>query len=170
MIKLLTAATLAFSLLFTGATGLGFIPQSSSPATQAVVAILNIVDPHLIMVSSNEGASPSTVAQNILVKLVEGNILASDLSMELQVAMDDALVSRTLLILFLADVSNGTAKLATRDPAQLEASLTEAGIKVPAGQDGQLNQADITTLISNMLNNSSQILASVRARYNSPVE
>jgi tetratricopeptide (TPR) repeat protein len=95
--------------------------QEGNAATQAVISLMNLLDPDLVAELEAEfGDDLDSLALALVDRLVEQGVLADDIAESMRQAVTAGVLPRDAFVLFAADLFNGAAPLETRNPAEAE--------------------------------------------------
>lgn len=159
--------------------GFAFAQGNGSPASQAVIAFMNILDHNAVLAAeASVGTDPGPLALALLDHLDEQAILAPDVSapMRTSVLQDD--LDRGVFVLYLTDLLNGFDPLQTRVPEEAERILNDeyCGLVVPEGTvpegmvDPVLDNMDVGNVVQQFIDGFQCILPNLRDTYGDPVE
>jgi hypothetical protein len=162
--KLSLALVTAAALLLAGSSAHA---QGENPALQAIVAFANLLDPALIADLRAQYPSDEELASALLATLQSRGVIDDQTASDMQFAIANRVLPRATLIVFLADVANGTEPLATRDPEALEVELAVINdVEVPqADASGNLTSEDVAQVITDIAVGGDGILAEIAESY-----
>jgi hypothetical protein len=162
--KLSIVLMTAVALLVAGSSAYA---QASNPALQAIVAFANLLEPELVEELRAVYPSDEELARALLASLQESGVIDQQTAAQMRTAIDNAVLPRDVLIVFLADIANGTERLATRSPRTLEAQLAARNqVTVPAGDArGNLLAADVLEVITEVATGRGTIISEIARSY-----
>jgi hypothetical protein len=164
MIRKLSLVLLtAVALLLAGSSH----AQSGNPALQAIVAFANLLDAELVEELRAEYPTDEELAGALLASLRENGVIDQQTAAQVRTAVGNGVLPRDVLIVFLADIANGTERLSTRDPRSLEAQLAARDhVTIPPGDSqGNLLAADVLRVISEVATGRGEIISEIARSY-----
>ena len=161
--------------------GTALAQNDRSPASQAVIAFMNILDHDAVVEAELEvGSDVPALTLALLDHLGQADILAIDIQVPIRMAVNDDVLNRKAFILYLTDLLNGTEPLETRDAGDAELILEEVycGLVIPRGTfptgqpeaEAVLNNMEIGEVVQQFIDNFQCILPGLRDTYGDPVE
>lgn len=151
MIKKLTVTFVAAAaLLFTGSIGMAQEDLGENPALQALASFANLLDPALLAELQAQYGSEDALAEALLQSLQARGVIDEETAAGMRTAIANRVLPRDTLIIFLADVANGTQPLTTRNIEELEVELAVVNnVRVPRGDaNGNLAASEVAEVVT----------------------
>lgn len=159
--------------------GFAFAQGNGSPAAQATIAFMNILDHNVVVnLEAEVGTQPPRLAPALLEHLQERTILAPDIRARMEASIRETTLDRGVFVLYLTDLLTGLDPLETRVAEEAERILLDefCGLVVPDGTvpegstDPVLDNMDVGNVVQQFIDGFQCILPSLRDTYGDPVE
>jgi hypothetical protein len=169
MVRGVVLSLVAAAVMLVGSNAVA--QTSGNPALQALIAFANLLDPQLIEELRATFPTDEDLAQALVASLESRGVIDAQTALEMRFAVNTGVLPRATLVVFLADVANGSETLSTRDAAVLEVELAVIyELSVPAGDAaGNLTAADVSAVVTEVAVGGDGILAEIEASYEDAV-
>jgi hypothetical protein len=165
--KFALTVALASSLLVVGSNGFAQ-EQQSNPALRAIVSFGQLLSPEVIAELRLLYPTDEALAQALLETLQAQGVIDAQTVADMSQSIVTGVLPRDTLIIFLADVSNGTEVLTTRNPFALETelALVVPTLEIPRGDaSGNLTADEVGTVVVEVAVGDGGILDSIASAY-----
>jgi hypothetical protein len=173
MLKKFTLSLVTAGLLAAGSTGAAQDDADVNPALQALVSFAQLLQPEVLAELRLLYPTNEALAAALLQVLQERGVIDVQTAAAMQQAVEARVMPRDTLIVFLADVANGTEPIARNEDGsantfalETDLALLVPTLDIPRGDDsGNLASEDVANVVTEVAVGDGGILDAIADAY-----